>query len=48
MDNSQTASAASLNYIKKITSLNTYWRRLIITRQGRDADINIKRVFLLF
>ena len=47
MDNSQTVSAASVTYIKKITSLNTYWRRLVITRQGRDADINIKRVFLL-
>lgn len=40
------ASANMMSYIKRLTTLNSYWQRLVITRMGKDADINMHRVFL--
>ncbi|TNV84907.1 hypothetical protein FGO68_gene7275 [Halteria grandinella] len=41
-----TPSANMTGYIKRITTLNSYWQRLVITRMGKDADINMHRVFV--
>jgi hypothetical protein len=41
-----TPSVNMTSYIKRMTTLNTYWQRLVITRMGKDADINMHRVFI--
>lgn len=30
-----------------MSTLNSYWEKLILTRIGKDADINIARVFIM-
>jgi hypothetical protein len=45
-ENNGTPSANLTAYIRRLTTLNTYWQRLLITRMGKDADINMHRVFI--
>ncbi|CDW71189.1 UNKNOWN [Stylonychia lemnae] len=40
-------NAQTQNYIRAISTLNSYWKKLILTRVGRDSDINISRIFIM-
>ena len=43
-----TPTGSTLSYIKKITTLNSFWQRVIYQRIGKDADVNPHRIIIAF
>lgn len=35
------------HYIKAVSTLNAYWKKLVLTSIGKDSDINISRLFFM-
>ena len=43
----QNLNSQTQNYIREISTLNSYWKRLILARIGKDSNINIARMFIM-
>jgi hypothetical protein len=48
--NAETTSpmGTTLSFIKRITTLNTFWQRVVHQRIGRDANVNPHRIIIAF
>ena len=40
-------SPRSQYYLKAVSTLNSYWQKMVLTHMGKDADIDCARVFVI-